>query len=145
MKERHRVKREAKRSLADAERAVLWTPPERSCLDSVDLISFHPTDDFRLTIEVRLWTLNGRIADFYAAVMWGEVESFSAPKKIASADCRHHGSIHFHDEIAFPDHEQFEPFAPLRSINDVTDYYDRAIEALIDFADTIIHREEMAR
>ena len=127
MQQKHRLRREAKRSRAEAEAQLAWSPPDRSSLDAVESIYFQPLDgDPTVIMEIRRedWDRGNCI------------------EKIASADCLNHGCIHLHDEIRYPKHGQFEPFQPLRQIEDVDLNYERCIDALIDYADMLLRREE---
>lgn len=144
MKARHAERRQARESRAAAERALTWTPPARTTLDHVDPYAF-ACEDPRLTIEVRMWTRDGRLADFYAKATWHDPHTFVRPTMIASMDCLHHGSIHFHDELRDPEHAELKPFAPLRRLEDLAENFDTAIDAFIDFAAMIARREGMTR
>lgn len=146
MQQKHRLRREAKRSRAEAEAQLAWSPPDRSSLDAVESIYFQPLDgDPTVIMEIRRWYLDGRLADFYMEIRREDWDRGNCIEKIASADCLNHGCIHFHDEIRYPKHGQFEPFQPLRQIEDVDLNYERCIDALIDYADMLLRREEGGR
>lgn len=56
------------------------------------------------------------------------------PVRIASLDCKHHGTIHVHDERRDPEHSSRIDLIQLRSEEDLVTYHERALREFLEYA-----------
>lgn len=83
-----------------------------------------------------------KLGDFYIAY-WQRLGRVAGVNQrlIASADCRHHGTFHFHDELNDPDHLTRQDAQAIESQIDVNAAYDDSRHQIQEFASKIIRKE----
>lgn len=135
--QRLRERREAAAGAKFAREQLAYLPPNRA--DCTELTSRHVVDDDgRLLLTVKTWIKKDppQLADFYASVELVEYDDLGEQRTtlLASADCRNHGSVHLHNELDDPDHDQHVPLFELTDVGQVQKYLERSIDLLVDYA-----------
>lgn len=119
---------------AEEERRNVYTPPPRVECDVYEY-SYVLEEDNSLQITVRVWHQKQSMTEFHAVVE--QIKDNEVVANVASMDCKNHGSIHMHDEIKDPDHENYKSVYAINNAKDVDAYFNRAIDELVDYAVSI--------
>lgn len=135
--QRLRERREAAAAAKLAQEQLAYLPPDRT--DCIERTANHfVDDDGQLLLTVKTWIAKepAQLVDFYASVELVEYDELGEQRTtlLASADCKNHGSIHLHNELHDPDHDQHVSLFELTDIEHVQKYLDSAISVLVDYA-----------
>lgn len=136
MKKRHAVKRAARKAAQDAYDALAYTPPPRDGNPGEVavklLVSGTP-----VTITVRRWKGDhGGVVEIEAdATIPAAGATDDADRLlVATLDCRHHGTIHMHNDLKDPDHDMRDDIIAVTDARDLVTYYERALREFATYA-----------
>lgn len=116
----------------------LYRPPPRSDCEHDETCDFDTQMDDGCWIVTRSFYYEDTIADFHM--------TFHEPRPgdmtqtgliVASADCRNHGTMHFHDEINDRKHKSRVDKLELSSIDDVARAMEEALNTLPGYGATV--------
>lgn len=128
----------------DTSLSNLYQPPARDSLQAEEWIE--ALDGMLFRVYAWYFKKKGqsgvrKLADFHIQVVQAFQSNTEVGQLIASADCLHHGTLHFHDEVADPEHKTRKDILPLTAPTDVEIAFVQVYGPLKAFAARIIARE----
>ncbi len=135
---RQKAERTSRKSADISDITSAYQPPDRDGCEKQEYS--HIQDGYPIILLViRTWRQDGQMVDFHA-VAWESDDNGTPIRKLASVDCKNHGTIHLHDETPPSRHKVRTDLRPIRSAHDIEQWFEQSLDELIDYAGTVATR-----